>query len=352
MKKVKTICSILCAAVLFIGFGKILHYILVDDTSSYTRLTMHELYHAESNIDVLFVGSSHVYQSLNPEITDKIFQRNTFNAGSSSQGMDGSLAMIKETLAYHNVKEIYLEIFFKIATAESNKERTQLTQTYIISDYMKPSVRKLQYLLQASSKDYYITGLIPFRRNWEKCFDLNFIYSLIKKKQTDDYINYRWTKNKDDKTYYVTKGFVANDAVITEEEINTTKNKTEIIEMASISDDWKNALQDIITLCKKEKIKLTLFTAPMPEFYLATQKNYSTFSEFINDIANRSELPYYDFNLCKPEYFSTQDHSLFYDYQHLNTKGAAEFSIIFSKFFTNKLSKQDLFYDRTEKKSF
>ena len=105
MKKIKTICSILCAAVLFIGVGrligvgKILHYILVDDTSSYTRLTMHELYHADSNIDVLFVGSSHVYQSLNPEITDKIFQRNTFNAGSSSQGMDGSLAMIKETLA-------------------------------------------------------------------------------------------------------------------------------------------------------------------------------------------------------------------------------------------------------------
>lgn len=73
MKKIKTICSILCAAVLFIGVGKILHYILVDDTSSYTRLTMHELYHADSNIDVLFVGSSHVYQSLNPEITDKIF---------------------------------------------------------------------------------------------------------------------------------------------------------------------------------------------------------------------------------------------------------------------------------------
>ena len=102
MKNIKKFCSVLCIIILFIGYGKFFHYILVDDTSSYTRLTMHELYHAKPNIDVLFVGSSHVYRSLNPKITDSIFGLNTFNAGTSSQGMDGSLAVIKEAAAYHS----------------------------------------------------------------------------------------------------------------------------------------------------------------------------------------------------------------------------------------------------------
>lgn len=343
MKKIKTICSILCAAVLFIGVGKILHYILVDDTSSYTRLTMHELYHADSNIDVLFVGSSHVYRSLNPEITDDIFKLNTFNAGTSSQGMDGSLALIKEAMTYHNIQEIYLEIYFDIALGVPNKERTQMTQTYIISDYMRPSVRKATYLLQASNKDYYVTGFLPVRREWEKCFDLNYIFELIEKKQKDNYKKYQWTRSKNDKEYYVAKGYVANESELTEADLYTLDISEKIIDVNSISDDWRKSLYSIISICKKENIKLTLFTAPMPEFYLTKQINYYEFSDYIHKLALKENLTYFDFNFCKSDIFSNEDISNFYDEQHLNAKGAAKFSKVFSEFFTDQLSKNDLF---------
>ena len=57
---------------LFIYCGKLWRYLLTDDVDSYTRIMMHQLYTSEKNIDVVFVGSSHVYRSLVPEITDKI----------------------------------------------------------------------------------------------------------------------------------------------------------------------------------------------------------------------------------------------------------------------------------------
>ena len=60
---------------------KILWYILVDDTNAYTRTTLHELYTQEENIDILFLGSSHCYRSLDTTITDNVFNTNTFNGG-------------------------------------------------------------------------------------------------------------------------------------------------------------------------------------------------------------------------------------------------------------------------------
>ena len=349
MKNIKKFCSALCIIILFVGYGKFFHYILVDDTSSYTRLTMHELYHAESNIDVLFVGSSHVYRSLNPEITDHIFGLNTFNAGTSSQGMDGSLAVIKETAAYHNLSQIYLDVYFGIALMEPNKDRSQLTQTYIISDYMKPSIRKIKYLLQASAKDYYVNGFIPARRDWEKLFDLAYIFDLVKKKQTDNYKNYKWTKNKNDTEYYVTKGYVANETVMQENAYSDEKTDT-TIDLTSISDDWKKSLQDIIDFCKKERIQLTLFSTPMSESFLIKNGNYGDYSRMIQNIADQADISYYDFNLCKPEYFSNRTTDYFYDEHHLNAKGAEIFSNVFSKFFTGQISEKDLFYESFEEK--
>ena len=38
----------------------LMRYISVDDTNSYTRLTMHEFYN-QDDIDTLFIGASHCY---------------------------------------------------------------------------------------------------------------------------------------------------------------------------------------------------------------------------------------------------------------------------------------------------
>lgn len=96
-------------AIIFLGVvalcNKILTYILIDDTDSYTRLTLHELYNQEENIDILFLGTSHCYRLLDTSIADEIFDANTFNCGSSGQELDGSYALLIEAGKKHDLKK-------------------------------------------------------------------------------------------------------------------------------------------------------------------------------------------------------------------------------------------------------
>ena len=159
MKALTKILSSTAFLVLFLFCGKGFHYLLVDDTQSYTRLMMHEFYN-QKNIDILFVGSSHCYGALDPEITDELFQANTFNAGSSLQAQDASFALIREAVERYDVKHIYLEMYYLMLANDNYQDREQLTGTYIISDYMRPSLNKVRFLLEASAPKYYINSFI------------------------------------------------------------------------------------------------------------------------------------------------------------------------------------------------
>ena len=79
-KMLRYVAAVIAFCFLFLLCGKFFRYILVDDTSSYTRITFHEMYE-QDNIDILFVGSSHCYRTFIPEILDKKLGVNTFNVG-------------------------------------------------------------------------------------------------------------------------------------------------------------------------------------------------------------------------------------------------------------------------------
>ena len=122
MKRIKNFVSIIVFLLLMFFINEVLRYLLIDDSASLTRLMMHEFYTEEENIDILFLGSSHCYRSLNPQITDEIFQKNTFNAGSSLQGLDASYALLVEAGKENRLEEVYVEIFYGI-TKEVYSER-------------------------------------------------------------------------------------------------------------------------------------------------------------------------------------------------------------------------------------
>lgn len=83
-KLLRKILAITFIIAFFIASWFGLRYISVDDSSSYTRLTMHEFYNQE-NIDILFMGASHCYRGFDTNVTEEMLGCNTFNLGSSSQ---------------------------------------------------------------------------------------------------------------------------------------------------------------------------------------------------------------------------------------------------------------------------
>lgn len=349
---IKRIMSIICALALFLFVGNALKYILYDDSQSYTRLLFHQLYESDENIDIIFVGSSHVYRTFNPLVTDAIFNEYTFNMGSSSQFLDGSFAMIKEACRYHDVNQVYLELYYGITEGTDYDERTQMSATYEVSDPMRPSFNKLQFLLNASSPDYYSNGFILARRNWEKIFDLQYIMNTISKKQSPEYKNYEWM-DPGNGDYYVDRGFFANDTIVAD---NVYLNKQaygsvdSAINNVNPDSDWYKSLISIIEYCHNKGIKLVLFVTPEPEWTIVGKGNYQEYYKSISNIAKEYNTPFYDFNLCKPTYFNANDRNLFKDEDHLNTNGANLFSDIFGRFFTGQIDEEALFYSSyTEK---
>ena len=348
----KRLFTVFFAIALFFACGEFLNYILTDDTKSYTRIMFHQLYNSPQNIDIAFVGSSHVYRSLDPRITDKEFGKYTFNAGTSSQGLDGSYAVIQELCNYHNPEHIFLELYYAIADEPENNDRNQMTATYILSDYMRPSIRKLEYIINASSSSHYVNSFIPARRNWKKLFDFRYISDLVGKKQENNYKKYQWTNNRNTEEYYVEKGFVADNKVanplkywnkLAYGRINKAIHLTE-------KNDWYKSLIKIIKYCKEKNIKLTLFIVPEPEWTLVGKGNYQDYYNFIQNIAKNHKIDFYDFNLCKTSYFDANEHQLFKDEQHLNIAGAEKFSKLFSDFFMNRISKEQLFHSSFNEK--
>ena len=347
MKRIKIVIECLAFFVAFMVCGELLKYILIDDTSSYTRVTFHEMYE-QDNIDLLFIGSSHCYRSFIPEILDNNVEGlNTFNAGTSSQSLDGSYMIIQEVAKHNNLKHIYLELYFNVAF-DSYKDRTQLTQTYIIADYLHPSWNKINYLLNASSKKHYINSFIVARRNWDKLFDIKYIGELVSKKQTREYKDYGYEYITGDAEWYVGKGFVANAAKIHGWNL-FLEGEWNSFDFSNISDDWIQTLDNIINFCEENDISLTLVSAPMSNFYLSGGGNYDVYIDLVNNVIQDTHVDYLDFNLCKEEYFPNKS-ELFKDIDHLNYEGAQIFSKVFLNYINGIVSEEELFYTSYEEK--
>ena len=325
----------LAFVVLFLLTGLGLRWILTDDTASYTRLMMHEFYR-QDNIDILFVGSSPCYVSLDPRITDAVFEADTFNAGSALQAQDASFALIREAVERYHVRQVYMEMYYLMMDNDEYREREQLTGTYIISDYLRPSLNKLRVLLNASSPKYYVNSFIPARRNWERLLDPAGVADLVKRKLAPEYREFRPFDG------YQTKGYVAYDETITTgwllDNAGFDRIRTE-----NASSDWLKTIREIIAYCEKKGVQLTLFSAPMTLFQTAALGNYDEYIAFLGSLTEGTGVRYVDFNLCREEFFpGTPD--LFADAGHMNARGAEIFSRLFAEYFTGQIPEAELFY--------
>jgi len=337
MKHVKRLGFLLIFLLCGMGF----RYLLVDDTESYTRLMMHEFYR-QDNIDVLFIGSSHCYISLDPRITDEIFQADTFNAGSALQAQDATFALIREAVERYQVKQIFMEMYYLMMNNVNYKDRKYLTETYIISDYMRPSVNKVRFLLNASSPKYYINSFIPPRRNWEALLHPADVIDIVKKKQTAEYRGYLPVNGYQGKGFAVNSGEIKNGLLLDTAGFDRIRPE-------SASEDCLRTMNDIISYCDKKGIRLTLFSAPMSLFQTAGVGNYDDYIAMINEMIEGTNVRYVDFNICRERYFD-QSPDLFSDAGHLNEAGAEKFSRLFADYFTGKIPDEELFYDSMAEK--
>lgn len=323
---------LMAAAVMFLllGLVKLCNYLLTDDSQSYTRLTMHELYEradAGEEVDTLFLGSSHCYRAYDPALYEELTGETAYNLGSSSQNYDTSYYLLREAARLYDLKTVYLDMHYKFLFMDS--EDRDLVQANIISDYMRPSRNKLSFLLTTTEAKNYTNRFFPFRRNWQQLGDLAYLKKNLEKKQTEGYRSYAPVTVEADR--YAGRGFVWSDAKLDAEAITWWDN------FGKVADDMKldtaypvSYIEKIVDFCRKKGIRLVFVTAPSLDQYLEAIGPYDPAHAYVQELADRYGVEYLDFNLAKRKYLDLTAEN-YIDVDHLNGSGAEQLTRLLVK---------------------
>lgn len=339
------VAKILILCVLIIAINVAVDYFLFDDIHSYTRMMMEEMYQYQGNIDTLFIGSSHAYRSFNVAMADQLLGVNTFNAGSSSQSLNTCYYLLREINQYHKVKTVYLELYYSIL---DHSPRGITTQQWIISDYMRNGINKLEFLWDTAGLGAILDNVFRFRHG-EK--DILRQLDTLKLKLTDGFKvgDYRHIRYAEDE--YRGKGFVYTHETVDPKELENWNDA--IDPNQPISDFSELYLRRIVDFCKERGIRLVFVTAPMPEQTIRRTTGYQAFHDHMAAYAEREGLDYYDFNLVKPSVLSLAP-SDFQDNSHLNGAGAEKFTQTFcdimNRLKEDTMNVEDVFYAKLEEK--
>lgn len=306
------------------------NYLVVDDTNSYTRLTLHELYESDENVETLFLGTSHCFRAYDPDLYEQLTGESAFNLGSSSQNIDTSYYLLKEAIKYHDIKKVYLDIYHEFFFFHPGNR--ELIEANIISDYMRPSLNKLQFILSRSSSEHYTNSFFPFRRDWQLLGDFDYLKENVEKKRQDNYKNYEPVVYDDE--HYVSKGFVESIAVLNTEEYSWIP-KSDKVDLSEDSSFAMNYLEKIVKLCKKENIEIVFLTAPSYKEYIESKDSYDMIHDYVSEIADSFGVSYVDFNLY-PEEILPMTADDFMDVDHLNGNGADKVTYSLAEYVLNQ----------------
>lgn len=317
--------QVLLAGIFFFAGIKMLNHLYWQE-EDWERILFHDFYEQTENIDHIYLGSSHVFCALNPEILDQRNGKNNFNMATSGQSLMGSYYLLKEADKHNKIEKVYLELYYTCSTGGQgdyrSKESVQIS--WRTTDYMKTSLLKLDALLHMNPKEYYIDALLPFVRYREHLLEDSWIQGRIDYKRTGNYKNYIYI---DGMTEYREKGYYATAREFTNLLCARERGPKEMY----LTEDAEKYLRKIIEYCQKKEIPIVLYSNPMYEILPMSTENYDSYVDEIRKTAAEYSVPYYDFNMAKEEYLPVQTPEYFMDAGHLNSRGAELYTDFFHR---------------------
>ena len=316
-------------------------YVREDDWS---RIMLHHFYEDNGEIDNLYLGSSHVFFSLNPKILDNLTEQYNFNLSSSGQGLNGSYYLLKEANKKNNLSHVYLELYYRVSVEGYYEATENKKYIWYNTDNMPLSVNKWCYAWSAGGAEGVLETWLPFVRYRTYLNDYNYITETIANKEKKDFKEYRFMVDFADgngEAEYRKQGYQYATRIFRNEDriyVDDTINKAPMCKKA------QEYLQEIIKYCKKNDISITLFVSPMDNLQLISTTNYDYYVEQVREIAEEYQVDFYDFNLAKEEYLPIYEEQGFYDVGHLNAKGAEMFTPFFYQIVTGDKEKNKQFF--------
>lgn len=255
-------------------------------TQVYTRSTprnklQYILSTTNKHFDVVFVGSSRVANHIDTHLFDSLSAKKTLNIGVEGAGLNDNLLQLKLLISQNKIDNLFLEVDSNFEFNKPSNIATSEAMPFLKNEIVESHVKH-------NFDNFSKLRWIPFYRymlNDPKIGFREFFFSIINKKPK---VN-------------PSHGFGPKYG-----------NKTPFIDLAlpSTISDKNIVLNEIISVCKKNNIKLIPFIAP-----------------YCSKIVNKNYIQ--KLKLKIPDLIDLSqgyDDNLFYDCGHLNEKGAALFT--------------------------
>ena len=289
----------LLAAVLFIGIGLLLYGRISEvlrRKSGAEADMIHTFYDVKKDsLDVLFLGSSHLYYGVQPNVLWREYGIAAYDMGSAEQTVASSYFLLTEALAYQKPEVVVLETYYLWYPELYNGE-ARLRQAFDGMRYGKAKREMLDVMLPELDWKERMTYCLPFLKyheRWDALEDYDF--------HTKPYL--RGARID----YTVAK---VEDPGLPEEASDLPKLSLEYLEKL-----WK--------LCEENDTELVLLAIPYgseadTDRYLKRQGMNLT----LEDWARERGIPFRFYQKEEPELidFATD----FRDQTHLNTEGAGK----------------------------
>ena len=291
------------------------------------------IYDLNNEIDILFLGSSHIFTAFNPNIIDSLTNLKSFNLGSNGQIINQTYYNLVEVLKYRNPSTIVLDVNTLIKETNSS--------AFIFQNLsgMNLSVNKLISFLNTIKNDrlinialftkerfnwkrlklYYKTGFIPGN-------GVHFLLGQYKKIRWDtEFKNFEYNPN-----YNIEyRGYVGKKSNLSEDSFKTGL-KNMIYNEVPYNFNIENLkyLNKIINLCEKNKINLILIKSPTID-YEGLNKYIN--KELISNYIEKYNIEYYNMTLFFDKLGLINND--FHNKTHLSINGSEKVSKLFSKFY-------------------
>lgn len=268
-----------------IALQKNLNYKLGSYGHMYSRI---EEVRATTEVDILFLGSSHTYRGFDPRIFYSAGWT-SFNLGSSSQSPLQTEILLKRYLDQLNPKKIVYEVCPSIFSTDGVEASLDL----IANDEIDSLV--IQLAFQQNHIKVYNTLLFGFYR---KALRRNQNFKELPQKAEDTYIKGGFVERE--KSHYHPIKFIYTPWEFKDEQLA--------------------AFERVVTMIKSRNIELHLVQSPISKAKYPSFQNRNDFDTKMKEYGQ-----YYNFNIN-----SVLNDSLhFYDEQHLNQDGVSLFNEAF-----------------------
>ncbi|WP_224994260.1 SGNH/GDSL hydrolase family protein [Cesiribacter sp. SM1] len=262
------------------------------------------------DVDILFIGSSHVYRGFDPREFEK-HGYTSFNLGSTSQTPYNSYYLLREYLPTTNPEMVVLDLYWNMLVQDG----LESTIDIISNAELESSVVEMGLVLKNG------LALNSMLINAIKRLHVPLHRLEQQKSRVDVYVKGGYTQT------------LHSGNTMSEEELESL----EPMEFR-FSDVQLAHLIKIIRMCKNRGIQLVFVVTPVTDYYKNKLVNYAEYASAIKTIASRHNIPLFDYNRRA----DLELHSLkeFYDEDHLTQAGVKKFNRLFiNDLLANKIIK-------------